>query len=172
MRELYQSDYINRYLKLKKRMLVTYFVIMALSIGALAFILIYYATEPYQTSSRVPLMIAMFAVIVFFIVYSFIFFTITYGKVRSYCNFLLFSVCATRSTDKVTVLNVFNDIVDKNGGDCTRIEVLEWSDAENDFVERMIYVDNEVVVDDVFEGDILTIVTNSKYLLAYNKETA
>ena len=115
MRELYSNDYVNRYFKLKKRLLTSYFIILIASVLTVAGILLFYALEPYQTNLRFPLMIGMFAVISFFIIYSFMFFTISYGRTRSYCNFLMFSVCAKRSVDKITVLGVYNDLVEKNG---------------------------------------------------------
>ncbi|MBQ3235612.1 MAG: hypothetical protein IJA97_05595 [Clostridia bacterium] len=170
MRELYTTEYVEKYRKLKKRQVITYVVVCILALLLVVGIIIYYAFEPYKTKARIPLMIAMFLVIIAFVTYSFLHFQFIYGSVRKYFNFLLFSACGKRNVDKVTVLSVFSDTVDKSGIDCTRIVVLEWSDAQNDYVEHTIYVDNEVVVDDICEGDILTVATNSSYLLAYKKE--
>lgn len=170
MRELYSSEYVQKYAKLKKRQEVSYWISLAVAVLLIAGIIIFYSFEPYQTKLRIPLMILMFVIAVGFITYSFLFFQFIYGKVRSYYTFLIYSACSKRNVDKVTVLNVFGDIFDKNGVDCTRIVVLEWSDAQNDYVEHTLYVDNEVTVDDVCEGDILTVATNSSYLLAYKKE--
>lgn len=171
MRELYSSEYVEKYVKLKKRQMVVYFILLATAVLLIGAIMLIYAMEPYQTKLRIPLMILMCLIAVSFITYTFLFFQFIHGKVVHYYNFLIYTVCTKRVVDKVTVLNVFHDTVDKNGVDCTRMVVLEWSDSQNDYVEHTIYVDNEVVVDDVSEGDIVTIATNSSYLLAYKKET-
>lgn len=170
MRELYSTKYIEKYKKLKKRMEIKYAIILIISVLALAFDVLYYSLEPYETNLRLPLMLIMFAIATFIIAYSFVFFTMTYGRVREYFNFLIFSVCGKRTIKKVTVLGVYGDVVDKGGVDSTKIEVLEWSELADDYVEHVIYVDNELKVNDISEGDIITIATNGNYLLAYVKE--
>ncbi len=170
MRELYSTKYIEKYKNVKKRMEIRYVLVLIISILAIAGDLVYYALEPYETNLRVPLMLLLFAVTIFIISYSFVFFSLTYRRVRDYFSFLIFLVCGKRTVEKVTVLGVYGDVVDKSGVDSTRIEVLEWSDLANDYVERVIYVDTELEVTDIAEGDIITVATNGSYLLAYSKE--
>ncbi|MBO7215305.1 MAG: hypothetical protein J6V66_07445 [Clostridia bacterium] len=170
MRELYTTKYIQGYKDFKKKLEIRYVIVAIISALLIAGVIFIYSLEPYGTKLRIPFMILMFALTTAFILYSFLFFQCTYGKVRIYYTFLLFSVCGPRRIDKVTVLNVFGETVDKSGIDCSRIVVLEWSDAQNDYVEHTIYIDNEVKVDDIFEGDIITVATNSSCLLAYSKE--
>ncbi len=170
MKELYSTEYVEKYTKLKKRMEIRYALILIISILAIVADILYYSFEPFETNLRVPLMIVLFALSIFIVAYSFIFFTLTYGRLRSYYHFLIFSVCGRRNVEKITVLGVFGDVVDKSGVDCTRIEILEWSDLADDYVEHVIYVDAEVDASDIVEGDILTVATCGNYLLAYHKE--
>lgn len=171
MRELYNNEYVNTYSKKLKNYKTSYLIIAIFSILAIAGILVYYAFEPYGTSLRIPLLVALILIIVSFVTYSFVHFGYTYGVVKKYYEFLVYTVCGKRSVSKVTVLSVLYEPVDKNGFDCYRLVVLEWSSTTDDYVEHTIYIDSQVTVTDLKEGDIVSISTNSNYLLAYKKET-
>ncbi len=170
MRELYTTDYVNKYAN-KKKKYKTQYVIVSIIVSLLVVgIIVFYALEPYGTKLRIPLLVALMLLIILFVSYSFLHFGYTYGSVKNYYNFLVCSVCGKRSFSKVTVLNVLYQPLDKGGFDCYRLIALEWSEVANDYVERTLYVDCQVLVDDLKEGDILSIYSNSNYLLAYKKE--
>ncbi len=172
MRELYTNECVELYAKKMKRYKISYIVVSVICALLIAGIILWYALEPYGTKLRIPLLVSLICLIVLFITYSFIHFGYTYGSVKKYYEFLVFSVCGKRSLNKVTVLNVLYEPVDKNGFDCYRLEVLEWSSVTNDYVEHTIYIDCQVSVTDLAEGDIVSVYTNSNCLLAYKKETA
>ncbi len=171
MRELYTTEYVNKYAKKLKNYKKSYAIIATIVAILIVGIIIYYALEPYGTKLRTPLLIALISIIILFVTYSFLHFGYTYGSVKKYYNFLVCSACGKRTLSKVTVLNVFYEPVDKNGFDCYRIVVLEWSELSNDYVERTLYIDCQVSVTDLSEGDIVSVYTNANYLLAYKKET-
>lgn len=171
MRELYTTEYVNKYIRKRSNYKISYVIISILTAIFVVGLMVYYAFEPYGTNLRVPFLVLIIIVTILFIIYSFIHFGYTYGTVNKYYRYLVFSVCGKRTLSKVTVLNVLRDPVDKDGFDCYRIIILEWSDITNDYVERTLYVDYEISITDLSEGDIITVSTNSNYLLAYKKET-
>ncbi len=171
MRELYTTEYVNKYAKKLKNYKNSYIIIAIIVAILVVGIIVYYALEPYGTKLRIPLLVALIAIIILFVFYSFLHFGYTYGSVKKYYDFLVFSACGNRSLSKVTVLNVYFEPIDKNGFDCYRLVVLEWSESSNDYVERTLYIDCQVSVTDLSEGDIISVYTNSNYLLAYKKET-
>lgn len=171
MRELYSKDYYLQMTKKKKSLLTLYFSILAFVVLIITAIMIIYANEPYGTKLRVPLMIIMISITVIFIAYSFLFFTITYGRLKKYCFYLYYTVFGSRETAKVTVLDYSLTPKDNGGIDFYSLNVLIWSNAYNDYVERIIYVDCEFSIDDISVNDVLTVVLNSNYLVAYKKET-
>lgn len=172
MRELYTTEYVEKYARKKNNYKIFYIILSILFGLSIVGIMVYYALEPYGTNLRTPLLIALILLTVSFITYTFIHFGYTYGTVNKYYNFLVFSACNKRIQSKVTILNVLYETVDKDGLDCYRLIVLEWSDVANDYVERTIYIDCQISVTDLKEGDIVTILSNSNFLLAYKKETA
>ena len=61
----------------------------------------------------------------------------------------------------------FTNLTVKYGVDFYRINVLEWVESEDDYVERTILVDNEVKNLDILAGDIVKVKTTSNMLIGY-----
>ena len=156
--------------KKKKTLLTIYFVILAIAVASITAIMLIYANEPYGTKLRMPLLIAIILITVIFTAYSFLFFTISYGRLKKYCYYLYYAVFGKKETAKVTLLNYNLSPRDNGGIDFYTINVLIWSDDKNDYVERTVYVDAEFLIEDVKINDIITITTNANYLVAYKKE--
>lgn len=170
MKELYTNGYVLNIKNKRSKQKTIYFIVLAVAVLIITGIYIYFSTEPYGANSRTPLLIALISVIFLTIVYSFLHFDILYGRLNKYYDFLVCNVLGARETKKVTVLSVSYDTTTKDNLDFYTITVLDWSEIQNDFVERTIYIDSEIEVKDIKEGEIITIQTNSNYLLAYQKE--
>jgi hypothetical protein len=170
MREFYTLSYVNNIKNKRSKQRTIYIIVLVIAVLLVTGIYVYFSTEPYGSKSRTPLLIALIAIIFLTIVYSFLHFDILYGKLNKYYDFLVCNALGIRVTKKVTVLSVSFDTVTKDNLDFYSIVVLDWSDTQNDFVERTLYIDCEIKDVDLKEGEIIKIVTNSNYLLAYEKE--
>lgn len=170
MREFYQNDYLSEMFKKRKNLILFYAILTCVVVLLLASIIIFYAQLPYGTRLRLPLMIALIVIVVLFVFYSFMFFNITFGRLNKYCEFLAFACRGNIEISKVTVIDFYNQPIDYSGNDFFRVNVLIWSEIENNYVERLIYVDNEFTLEDVKVGDVLTAKLKSNYLLGYKKE--
>ena len=170
MTELYTTKYLDK-IKLKKRnLLISYFVALGVVIAIITAIMIIYANEPYGTNLRIPFIIALVAICVFFIVYSFIFFNISYGRIKNYYNFVYHALFSKQEIEKVTVIANYNQVREVLGVEFYSLTVLCWSNIENDYVERNLYVDCELNIENFSKNDVLTVRLNSNYLVAYKKE--
>ncbi len=170
MKEFYSIDYYTKFTKKKKSLLTVYFAIFALVTLLLVTIYLIYANEPYGTKLRTPFLIAIISIAVVFIAYSFVFFTITYGRLKKYCFYLYYAVFGNKETAKITVLDYCLQPKDNGGLEFYSLDVLIWSELDQDYVERTIYVDAEFLIDDIKINDIVTVVLNANYLVAYKKE--
>ena len=168
MTELYSTSYYSKIKKHRQNLLKSYFVVLAVYIAIIVAIMIIYANEPFGTTLTLPLLVALIVFSVAFVSYSFIFFSISYGRLKKYEYFLYFSIFGKHEIIKGTVIEVNNCVKDVSGVDFNSFTALVWSDIKNDYVERLIYVDCEFNVD-VKEGDVLTLKLNSSYLLGYEK---
>lgn len=170
MTELYTTDYLDK-IKLKKRnLLIAYFVLLGIAILSISAIMIVYANEPFGTKLRLPFIIALVLICVIFVVYSFIFFNISYGRIKKYYNFVYYAIFSKQDVEKVTVIASDNQVREVLGVDFYTLTVLCWSNIENDYVERNLYVDADLNVESFSKNDVLTVRLNSNYLVAYKKE--
>lgn len=170
MTELYTTDYLEK-IKIKKRnLLISYFVISCVALSIIATIMIIYSNEPFGTSLRLPFLIALVVICVSFVFYSFVFFNISYGRIRKYYNFVYYAIFSKKDVEKVTVIANYNQVREVLGVEFYTLNVLCWSAIENDYVERNLYVDCELNVESFSKNDVLTVSLNSNYLVAYKKE--
>ena len=170
MTEFYSTSYLDNIKNKKRNLIISYFVALFIVFSIILTILIIYSNEPFGTNLRIPLLVTIILIIVLFIIYSFIFFTISYGRIKKYYNFLYYAIFSKHEIAKVTVISVYKDVREILGVDFYTINVLCWSNLENDYVERNVYVDCEFGVDNFNKNDVLTIKLNSNYLLGYQKE--
>lgn len=168
MIELYSTSYYNKIKEKKRKLLTSYFIVLGLFLAVIIAIMITYANEPYGTKLRTPFLVALIVISIVFVVYSFIFFSITYGRLKKYEYYLYFTVFGKHEVIKATVIDVNNSTKDVGGVDFYSFTALVWSDIQNDYVERLIYVDCELNFD-VNVNDVLTIKVNSSYLVGYER---
>lgn len=167
MRLFYDNQYLDKYFKKRKSLLIIYSIIAFIAVASVVGIIFYYSNLPFMTELRYPLMVAMIVIIFLFTMYSFIFFSITFGRINKYCDYLSYACRGNSETTQVTVLDIYNQTIDYSGNDFFRLNVLIWSELENNFVERIIYVDNEFTLDNVSVGDVITVKIKSSCLLGY-----
>ena len=170
MTEFYSASEYLTIKNSKRNLLIGYFISLAVCLAIIVAIMIIYANEPYGTSLRTPFLIALIAIIVLFVTYSFVFFNIKIGRLKKYQYFVYYAIYGRTETTKATVVAVNNSITDFGGFDCRSLDVLVWSDIENDYVTRLIYYDVEKDIGDVKVDDVLTLKLSSNYVVAFKKE--
>lgn len=170
MTEFYSINYYQSIMKKKNDALKVYAFVSLIFVFMVVLLMILYANEPYGTSLRTPFLIVLIAITVIFVGYSFVFFVITYGRLKKYCFYLYYAVFGSKESAKVTILNYDLTPKDNGGIDFYTLNVLIWSDTDNNYVERTIYVDAEFTIEDIKINQILTVELNGNYLVAYQKE--
>ncbi len=171
MTQLYTA---TEYLSIKKKLrnlLIGYFVTLAVCVLVIVAIMITYANEPYGTSLTTPFMIVLIVVCVLFIAYSFVFFNIKYGRLRKYQYFIYFAVYGKNQEEKATVISVNQSVSDAGGFDCYALEILVWSNIENDYVTRLVYFDAEKDVTEIQPNQVYSLKISSNCIIAYKKES-
>ena len=121
----------------------------------------------FSTPLEIPLLIIILSIGALFTVFSVVFLTIPYGRLKKYCEILGDFLDNEKVVSEVTVLGIDKTVTVKYGVDFYRLNVLEWSTIENDYVERSILVDNEIKTLDFKVNDIVKIVTTSNMLIGY-----
>ena len=170
MTALYNKTYYNQIKKQKNKLLTIYFILLAIAILFVAGIIVFYALQPYGTDKKTSLMVAMFLITCIFTLFSGVYLSIPYGRVSKYYKFLTNLLYSKKQSFNVTVVSIGGENKTNYGVDFYTLEVLEWSDTQNDYVKHKILVDNEFKNLDVNEGDMLTITTSLNALMEFSKK--
>ena len=167
MTELYtEQNYIDNNTRRIKYLFI-YFTLLAVVLIAEILLLIYFSTRPFGTPLETPLLIIILSIGGVFAAFSVVFFTIPYGRLSKYCNILCDFLDNERVTSEVTAIKYDENVTVKYGVDFYRLNVLEWNETEEEYVERSVLIDNEIKNLDIKEGDIVKIVTTSNMLIGY-----
>ena len=144
MTELYtEQNYIDNNTRRIKYLFI-YFTLLAVVLIAEILLLIYFSTRPFGTSLETPLLIIILSIGGVFAAFSVVFFTIPYGRLSKYCNILCDFLDNKRVTSEVTAIKYDENITVKYGVDFYRLNVLEWNETEEEYVERSVLIDNEI----------------------------
>ena len=168
MINFYTDNYINKTVRQKNKCLAVYFLVAIFLFLIILACIILNAIFPYGYGHRTILLIIICVATVILVTFSFIYLQIIYGKVAGYLNFIgsllsRKSVVSTATVIRTNAQTVSGDI------DYYSVDVLEWSNSKEDYVERSVFIDAEFANLNFEKGDILTIETASNYLIAYKK---
>ncbi len=168
---LYDVNYFNKIKKQKNKYLTIYLILLSIVVLALVGIIVYYSLQPYRTSLENPLKISMFAIIILFTLFSGVYLSIVFGRVYKYYKFITHLSSGKKYTFSVTVISInYGDYKSNYGVDFYTIDLLEWSETQNDYVNHRILVDAEFKNLDINEGDMLTITTSLNALMRFKKD--
>ncbi len=168
MTNFYTNEYLEKIKRQKNKLLTIYFIILAVCVLIEVVVIGFNAYLPYMHEYKTLLTIILYATGVLFTVFSFLYLQITYGKVSEYYKFVSQTMIKRKTTSSVTVIRIHYQ-TQTNKIDYYTIDVLEWSNTENDYVERTVLVDCEFKDLDFKVDEILTITTSSNFLTAYKR---
>lgn len=167
MVELYNEESFNEINKKRNKYLFIYVGLFLLVLAIEIALIVYYSTRPFGTELETPLKITVLVLGGVFAAFSVVYLTIPYGRIVKYRDCVIDFLDNEKITSEVTALNYDTTITVKYGVDFYRLDVLEWSEQEDDYVKRSVLIDNEIKNLDIKEGDILKIQTTSNMLVAY-----
>ena len=169
MTSLYNKTYLNNIKKQKNKLLALYLILLGVVLLIEAGIIVYYALQPFGNNLTEPLKILMFSIAIVFVLFSGVYLSITYGRVLRYYQFLLNLLYSKKAKLTATVISIGYETKTSAGVDFYTMDVLEWSETQNDYVKHIILIDNEFKNLDINEGDIITITTSLNALMEYSK---
>ena len=166
-----QSDYDNA-LKLRKKLLIWYFIGLGVFLIPVTVIFILYLNMPYPSTPELEKQKNLYMVINCIIsgiavILSFIYLGIPFKRANAYRKLLE----DIKQGQKVKNVSTFikNDMseVEVRNVDFHTMVVLEWSEKTQEFMRRHVLVDKEKPMPNFNNGDIITYVTHSNVLLSY-----
>ncbi len=166
-----ESDYEEAY-KLKKKLLVAYFIVLGLGIAACATLFVLFLRLPYLSSPTLRSQRNLYLFIICVIsgvevVFSYIYLGIPYKRARSRF-FLLDDVKnGKKELNEGTFLQNEEYVTEVGNVDYRVMVVLEWSEKTQEYMRRNVLVDKEKPLPNLKTSDIIVYTTYSNVLLSY-----
>ncbi len=166
-----ENDYGNA-LKLKKKLLYIYFVVLAVGIVACAVVFILFLRMPYISTPELESKKNLYQFLVCLIsaievIFSFIYLGIPYKRAKYYFKLMDDIKTGRKMLSESTFLQNETYINEVGNVDFHVMAVLEWSDKTQEYMRRNVLVDKEKPMPDFKNGDIIKYVTHANVLLAY-----
>lgn len=167
MIQLYSEESFNKINKMRNKYLLWYIFAFIIVLAIEITLIVYYSTRPYGTPLETPLLIIVLTLGGVFTAFSVVFLSIPYGRIVKYRDCVIDFLDNEKVISDVTVLSFDKTLTVKYGVDFYKMNVIEWSEQEDDYVERTVLIDNEIKDLDLLVGDILKISTTSNMLVGY-----
>ena len=166
-----QSDYDNA-LKLKKKLLVIYFIcigVLAIPAGVLfgLYLSLPYASTPQIEGQGTLYLIINCLITAIGVIFSFVYLGIPYKRAAAYFKMLDDIKVGQKVKNVSTFLQNDVSVVEVNNVDFHVMVVLEWSEKTQEFMRRHVLVDKEKPMPNFKNGDIISYVTHANVLLSY-----
>ena len=170
MTVLYNQTLYNKIKEQKNKLLTVYLILLSVVFLCVVGIIVFYALQPYGNNLANTLKFIMFALIICFTLFSGVYLSIIYGRVSKYLHFLNSLKVGKKYTFDATVVTInYGDTKTNYGVDFYTLDVLEWSNSQNDYVNHKILIDAEFKNLDINEGDMLTVTTSLNALMEFKK---
>ncbi len=166
---LYTQKYYD---KIKKQKNFNLFILISLIIVFFlveGFIIYYNSTLPYASEiSNVLKYVLIISCIVFCFTIAF-FNSVNYSAVKTYFKVITRFLSAKREILRFTVVKFDKEILTKDKVDCYTLYGLIWSDSEDDYVERKLYLDAEFSSINFEKGKMFNILTASSFIIEFEE---
>ncbi len=169
MVEFYNEEYLYKIDRQRFNLKLIYVISLIFSIALILTLTILIAFQPYDTKFEKVSRWIIAIYLSVYIIFSFIYLKIPYARVKYYQYFVLDCMRFAKNQEQVTIVGINNETTYKNGVDFYYLDIIEWSERENDFINRSVLVDCEIKNLDLNKGEIVTITTASNVLIAYEK---
>lgn len=172
MTNLYtDADYDNA-LKLKKRLLTAYFIVLAVFAAVCAMLFAFYLQLPYQSTQELidkknVYLVTICAISVVAVVLSVVYLCVPYKRAKWYFRYLDDIKTGDKQINVSTFVKNEEDITEVGNVDYRVMVVLEWSDKTQEYMRRHVLVDKEKEMPKFNNGDIIKYVTHANCLLSY-----
>ncbi|NLK17413.1 MAG: hypothetical protein GX304_02665 [Clostridiales bacterium] len=175
MTELYTGQEYPQHLKLKKKMLNVWLILLGIYIAASVAILLGLVTMPYYTRDDVIsfgekknyFIAADVLLSTLFWGFSLFFFINKYIRLSRYVRMLKYLDIGLKEVYEGEFLR-FGDVVEvKDGVEFYKMITKEWNERKQEYYERKVLIDREIEKFDICPGDRVKYVTQGNVLIKY-----
>ncbi|MBR2614206.1 MAG: hypothetical protein IKC71_01240 [Clostridia bacterium] len=151
----------------KNKVLVIYFITLAIMIALFCVVFITYLTFTYNDPRTPYLKISFEVVLVLYVIFSYVYLAIRYRRVNKYYKFLVNQQTGLKEKTEGKFLSYSNNKQIKDSVDFKSFKMLTISQKTGKEVERQVLVDFEKEFPSFTEGQKIKVVTQGNVLYSY-----
>ena len=167
MTEIYSRADQEAVLKQKRNCLIFFFSVTAVFLAAVTAVFVYFLFEPYGSPKK-PWLLALESTLTgLYAIFAYFYLAIKFSRVRRYAIMLGRALDRKPTVSFATFMRFNGEVNVKDGVDFTSMTLVEWSEKEQEYMERYVLLDVEKPLPDFHVDDALTIKTYSNVLVGY-----
>lgn len=170
MIQFFQKEQFNQAKKQRNKTLIVYLITLGVYLACVVGIYIWYARLPYRSPQITTVRIVLYALTFCYLVFSFIYLGIAFGRVNKYYKVCYNLIYGRRETYHGEFLRYDPNIEQKDGVDCKVLIFKEWNKYKKNYFERKVLVLNEMEFPEIQPNSNLKYVTQANILISYEYE--
>ncbi len=153
----------------KKKAWTIYWLVLSLYVLCSIGLVVFYTMLPWKSKYIITVKLIHYVITTIFIIFSFIYHTITLGRVRKYYKVLTGIEIGETVENVGTFIRYEESIEMKDRHDFRSIIIEQWSSKKQDFYERKILVDTEKDFPKFKLGENIKCYTHANILLGFDR---
>lgn len=168
MTEIYSKGDLEAAVKQKRNCLIYFFTVTGIFLAVSVFVFVYFLFEPYGSAKK-PWLLTLECVFTgLYAIFSYLYLSIRFSRVRRYKIMLERALNRKPTEGEATFMRFNGEVNVKDGVDFRSMTLVEWSEKEQEYMERYVLLDVEKPRPDFRTGDLLKIKTYSNVLTGYD----
>jgi hypothetical protein len=166
MTELYTGEEFKREYAAKKKALTIWLILLGVYLAISAAILIAFCLLPYGTL-QTPFIVSDIALSTVFWGLTLFFYSTKYYRLKKYVKMLEYLNIGIKENHLGQFVR-YDDVIDvKDGVEFYKMILKEWNERKQEYYDRKVLIDNEIIKPAINKGDRLKYVTQGNILLKY-----
>lgn len=161
-----EQDYLEAKAQ-RKKVLMWYFIIVAIYLVLSLGLFLWYRTLPYMSGEIGKVKLIHHVISAIFVIVTFIYMGVPFKRVNRYYKMTYNMLTGIRETSTGSFFEYDETLQDKDGVDFKALVFIEWNKYKNDFYERKVLVFDEREFPEFKEGENVRYVTQGNVLIEY-----
>ena len=167
MKNYYVSEMLTNSKLQRKKVLITYFILLGLYLAFSIGILCWYLTLTYKSPDILKLKLIHYPVTGIFVIFSAIYLGVIYKRVNKFYKMCFNLKTGLKETFEAKFIRFDENLCAKDGVDCKLLIFKEWNKYKKEHYERKVYVFYEYPFPEIPVGATVEFITQGNVLVSY-----
>jgi len=153
--------------KQRKKVLIIYFITLAVFLVASVLFVIWNSNLPYKSNLIYLVKVLHYLLVALYIGFTFVYFGIIYKRINRYYKLINNVFTGIKEENTAEFIKTDLSTADKDGVDCHSLVFLEYNKYKKDFFERKVLVLAEKPIPEIEKNGYVKFITQGNVLVSY-----